>query len=210
MKVHIGILALFVLLSMPVAKAQSPSEAAPPATAAAESPTAADFAVRSAGTKWTYTYAGGKITQETRVTSNAAGRAQVVTTMRLPSQEMQGPAKAWLLGGASGADWMEQWPGKKAALILPATLETGSKWTVTTVSDLTGKPWDTVYTIIAVDAEVKLPNGKAYTDVLQVKMDQGGGLVSMEYYKAGIGHLGTFMPSDNDWVLSLSDFAPGK
>jgi len=174
--------------------------ARPPASATSEaSRLGAEYFVQRAGAQWTYQLGKGK------------GRVAINSFLDLKAQV------SISLGKASGSAawrvkegvWLERsgLRGEHEAVILPATMSRGTRWQEVASIERGGfKP--SSFEVVALEAQVELPNGMVVEHCLAVlEMPEEGGEAFTHYYAPNIGKVAVQGP--DGWVYRLLEFRSG-
>jgi hypothetical protein len=184
-----------------VALASDPPTARQPATATTE-PTrlGAEYFIQRAGAAWTYQLqAGGK----GRVSINSFVDWKAGYSYSLGKRSGSG---SWRV---KEGNWLER-NGARAdgeVMLLPAVMTRGSRWQAP-ASIEKGSRDASQYEVVALDAQVDLPNGIVMDHclaVLETALDGSGPFT--HYYAPNIGKVAVRGP--DDWLFRLVEFRSG-
>lgn len=198
--VHRCVVSVLVLVSA-IAVASEPPTARQPASPTSE-PTrlGAEYFIQRAGAQWTYQLQGG-------------GKGRVAITSFVEWKA----AFTWSLGKKSGSgtwrvkdgNWLERTSARAdtEVVLLPAVMTRGSHWQAP-ASIEKGTRDTSQYEVVALDAQVDLPNGIVMEHCLAV-LETGldGSAPFTHYYAPNIGKVGVRGP--DDWMFRLVEFRSG-
>lgn len=194
------VVALVVVSS--VAVATEPPTARQPATATTEATRlGAEYFIQKAGASWTYQLqSGGK----GKVSINSFVEWKASFSFSLGKKSGSGTWRVkegqWLERSSSRADG--------EVVVLPAVMTRGSRWQAP-ASIEKGTRDVSQYEVLALDAQVDLPNGinvEHCLAVLETGLD--GSAPHTHYYAANIGKVGVRGPED--WLFRLVEFRSGS
>lgn len=194
-----AVLLQLVIVSLAFAE---PPTARQPATATSE-PTrlGAEYFIQKAGVSWTYQLqsgAKGKVSIQSFVDWKASysfslGKKSGGGTWRVKEGN-------WLERSSSRAD--------SEVVVLPAVMTRGTRWQApASIEKGTREP--SQYEVLALDAQVDLPNGIVIDHCLAV-LETGldGSAPHTHYYAPNLGKVGVRGP--DDWLFRLVEFRPGS
>lgn len=192
---------LLALITAVVVHAEPPT-ARQPATATTEATRlGAEYFIQKAGVTWTYQLqAGGK------------GRVSIQSFVEWKA------SYSFSLGKRSGGgtwrvkegNWLERSSARAdgEVVVLPAVMTRGTRWQApASIEKGTREP--SQYEVLALDAQVDLPNGIVIDHCLAV-LETGldGSVPFTHYYAPNIGKVGVRGPED--WLFRLVEFRPGS
>jgi len=190
------------LLSSALAAATEPPTARQPATATSEATRlGAEYFIQKSGAAWTYQLqAGGK----GRVTINSFVDWKASFSYSLGKKSGSG---TWRV---KEGQWLER-AGARAdgeVVVLPAVMTRGTRWQAPASLEK-GTRDLAQYEVLALDAQVELPNGITVDHCLAV-LETGldGSAPHTHYYAANIGKVAVRGP--DDWLFRLLEFRSGS
>jgi hypothetical protein len=193
-------LALLVVVIASVSRANPPT-ARTPATATTEATRlGAEYFIQKAGASWTYQLqSGGK----GRVSINSFVDWKASFSVSLGKKTASG---TWRV---KEGNWLER-SGARAdgeVVLLPAVMTRGTRWQAP-ASIEKGTRETSQYEVIALDAQVELPNGmlEGCLTVLETGLD--GSAPFTHYYAPNVGKVAVRGPSD--WLYRLVEFRSGS
>lgn len=160
----------------------------------------AEYFVQRAGVTWTYELPKGR--GRVSVSSFIDWRAHVSVSLGKWSG-----SSVWRV--KDGA-WLEKsgLRGGAEAVVLPATLTRGTRW-VTAASMERGGAQQSAFEVIALEAQVLLPNGQTLDSCLAVlETPVGGGDSLTHYYAQNVGKVAVQGP--DGWLYRLIEFRGGS
>ncbi len=185
-----------VCLSTP-ALAQAPR---PVASATSEaSRLGAEYFVQRAGASWTYQLAKGR--GRVTISSFTDWRAHVSVSLG----KLSGGATWRVKDGA----WLERsgLRGEGEAVVLPASMTRGTRWSGPASMER-GAGKASVFEVLALEAQVELPNGLTVEHCLAVLETAPEGAVAWtHYYAPNVGKVGVQGP--DGWLYRLMEFRSG-
>jgi hypothetical protein len=193
-------LALLVVVTASVSRANPPT-ARTPATATTEATRlGAEYFIQKAGASWTYQLQGGG---KGRVSINAFVDWKASFSVSLGKKTASG---TWRV---KEGHWLER-SGARAdteVVLLPAVMTRGTRWQAP-ASIEKGTRELSQYEVIALDAQVELPNGvlEGCLTVLETGLD--GSTPYTHYYAPNVGKVAVRGPSD--WLYRLVEFRSGS
>jgi hypothetical protein len=205
-------LALFSLLSF-TALAQSARPAPSPTSESQR--LGAEYFVQRAGAAWTYQLgkspSGDRRRKPEGDSSDKKGRVTIVSFLDWKAQVSISLGK--ISGNASWrvkeGVWLERsgLRGEHEAVLLPAAMSRGTRWQdVASIERGGSKP--SSYEVVALEAQVELPNGMIVEHCLAVlEMPDDGGPAFTHYYAPNIGKVAVQGP--DGWLYRLVEFRSG-
>jgi hypothetical protein len=189
------------LVALTASSRANPPTARAPATATTEATRlGAEYFIQKAGASWTYQLqAGGK----GRVSINAFVEWKASFSLSLGKKSASG---TWRV---KEGHWLER-SGARAdteVVLLPAVMTRGTRWQApASIEKGTREPAQ--YEVIALDAQVELPNGTldGCLTVLETGLD--GSEPYTHYYAPNVGKVAVRGPSD--WLYRLVEFRSGN
>ncbi len=174
--------------------------ARPPTSATSEaSRLGAEYFVQRAGAQWTYQLGKGK--GRVSIVSFLDWRAQVSLSLGKTSG-----SAAWRV--KEGA-WLERsgLRGEHEAVVLPGVMSRGTRWLEVASIERGGfKP--SSFEVVALEAQVELPNGMVVDHCLAVlEVPDAGGEAYTHYYAPSLGKVAVQGP--DGWVYRLVEFRGG-
>jgi hypothetical protein len=192
---------VFALMASP-SSATEPSAARRSATATTEATRlGAEYFIQKAGSVWTYQLqSGGK----GKVSIHSLVEWKASFSFSLGKKAGSG---SWRI---KDGQWLERSSSRDGgdAVVLPAVMTRGSRWQAP-ASIEKGTREVSQYEVLALDAQVDLPNGAIVEHCLAV-LETGldGSAPYTHYYAANIGKVGVRGPED--WLFRLIEFRPGS
>ncbi len=180
-----------------VALAQAARPAATPTTEASR--LGAEYFVQRAGAAWTYQLPKGK--GRVAISSFVEWRAHVSISLG----KVSGSATWRVKDGA----WLERsgLRGGEEAVLLPASMTRGTRWQGPASIDR-GPGKTSVFEVVALEAQVELPNGMTVDHCLAVlETAPEGGDGYTHYYAPNLGKVGAQGP--DGWLYRLVEFRSG-
>lgn len=203
-------LALLCLLSF-TALAQTARPAASPTSESQR--LGAEYFVQRAGAAWTYQLGKNPASGDRRrkPEGDSKGRVTIVSFLDWKAQVSISLGK--ISGNASwrvkqGA-WLERsgLRGAHEAVLLPAAMSRGTRWQ-DVASIERGGTQPSTYEVVALEAQVELPNGMIVEHCLAVlEMPEDGGAAFTHYYAPNIGKVAVQGPEG--WIYRLVEFRSG-
>lgn len=179
-----------------------PPTARQPATATSEATRlGAEYFIQKAGATWTYQLQGSG---KGRVSINSFVEWKAAFSFSLGKRSGSGTWRvkegAWLERSSSRAD--------AEVVLLPAVMTRGTRWQAPASLERGGRE-SAQYEVVALDAQVDLPNGIVIDHCLAV-LETGldGSAPHTHYYAPNIGKVGVRGP--DDWLFRLVEFRPGS
>lgn len=159
----------------------------------------AEYFVQRGGVTWTYELPKGK--GRVAVSSFTDWRAHVSISL--------GKSNGSAVWRVKDGVWLEKSAlrGGGEAVVLPATLTRGTRW-VTAASIEHGGSKQSAFEVIALEAQVALPNGQTLDNclaVLETPVDGGDALT--HYYVQNVGKVAVQGP--DGWLYRLVEFRGG-
>ena len=104
--------------------------------------------------------------------------------------------------------WVEKLPSHAEAVVLPAQLSVGSRWTGPSSLER-GDKGTSKFEVISMDAQVELPNGSTRESCVAVLETGGEGEGAItHFYAPNTGKVAVQGPEG--WMLRLLEFRPGR
>lgn len=163
----------------------------------------AEYFVQRAGASWTYELGGGGKNSRGRVTINSV--VEWKSNVSISIGKTSGSATWRVKDGA----WTERSAlrGGGEVVLLPASMTRGTRWQAPPSIDRGGgKP--SAYEVVALEAQVELPNGLTVDHclaVLETPLEGGAGYT--HYYAPNMGKVAAQGP--DGWLYRLVEFRSG-
>lgn len=189
-------------LVLATAASAEPPTARQPATATSEATRlGAEYFIQKAGATWTYQLqAGGK----GRVSINSFVEWKAGFSYSIGKKSVSG---TWRV---KEGNWLERSSARAdgEVVLLPAVMTRGTRWQAP-ASIEKGTKETSQYEVLALDAQVDLPNGIVIDHCLAV-LESGldGSAPYTHYYAPNLGKVGVRAP--DDWLFRLVEFRPGS
>ncbi|MBM4777406.1 MAG: hypothetical protein GQE15_06850 [Archangiaceae bacterium] len=193
-----------VALALVLATAASaePPTARQPATATSEATRlGAEYFIQKAGATWTYQLQSGS---KGRVSINSFVEWKAGFSYSIGKKSVSG---TWRV---KEGNWLERSSARAdgEVVLLPAVMTRGTRWQAP-ASIEKGTKETSQYEVLALDAQVDLPNGIVIDHCLAV-LETGldGSAPYTHYYAPNLGKVGVRGP--DDWLFRLVEFRPGS
>lgn len=189
-------------LVLATAASAEPPTARQPATATSEATRlGAEYFIQKAGATWTYQLqSGGK----GRVSINSFVEWKAGFSYSIGKKSVSG---TWRV---KEGNWLERSSARAdgEVVLLPAVMTRGTRWQAP-ASIEKGTKETSQYEVLALDAQVDLPNGIVIDHCLAV-LESGldGSAPYTHYYAPNLGKVGVRSP--DDWLFRLVEFRPGS
>ncbi|MBK7859112.1 MAG: hypothetical protein IPJ65_10935 [Archangiaceae bacterium] len=157
----------------------------------------AGYFIGRAGTSWSYVADKGKAHVTVDSVENWASRFHVEWGKRSISG-------TWRV--RDGA-WVEKLPSHDEAVVLPAQLSVGTRWTAPSSIER-GEKGNSKFEVISMDAQVELASGNTREGCVAVLETGDTGGAFTHFYAPNTGKVAVQGP--DGWVLRLSEFRAGR
>ncbi|MBL8934905.1 MAG: hypothetical protein JNM69_10140 [Archangium sp.] len=184
------------------AASAEPPTARQPATATSEATRlGAEYFIQKAGATWTYQLQSGS---KGRVSINSFVEWKAGFSYSIGKKSVSG---TWRV---KEGNWLERSSARAdgEVVLLPAVMTRGTRWQAP-ASIEKGTKETSQYEVLALDAQVDLPNGIVIDHCLAV-LETGldGSAPYTHYYAPNLGKVGVRGP--DDWLFRLVEFRPGS
>jgi len=188
-------------LVLATAASAEPPTARQPATATSEATRlGAEYFIQKAGATWTYQLQSGT---KGRVSINSFVEWKAGFSYSIGKKSVSG---TWRV---KEGNWLERSSARAdgEVVLLPAVMTRGTRWQAP-ASIEKGTKETSQYEVLALDAQVDLPNGIIIDHCLAV-LESGldGSAPYTHYYAPNLGKVGVRGP--DDWLFRLVEFRPG-
>lgn len=189
-------------LVLATAASAEPPTARQPATATSEATRlGAEYFIQKAGATWTYQLQSGS---KGRVSINSFVEWKAGFSYAIGKKSVSG---TWRV---KEGNWLERSSARAdgEVVLLPAVMTRGTRWQAP-ASIEKGTKETSQYEVLALDAQVDLPNGIIIDHCLAV-LESGldGSAPYTHYYAPNLGKVGVRGP--DDWLFRLVEFRPGS
>lgn len=189
-------------LVLATAASAEPPTARQPATATSEATRlGAEYFIQKAGATWTYQLQSGS---KGRVSINSFVEWKAGFSYSIGKKSVSG---TWRV---KEGNWLERSSARAdgEVVLLPAVMTRGTRWQAP-ASIEKGTKETSQYEVLALDAQVDLPNGIVIDHCLAV-LETGldGSAPYTHYYAPNLGKVGVRGP--DDWLFRLVEFRPGS
>lgn len=189
-------------LVLATAASAEPPTARQPATATSEATRlGAEYFIQKAGATWTYQLQSGS---KGRVSINSFVEWKAGFSYSIGKKSVSG---TWRV---KEGNWLERSSARAdgEVVLLPAVMTRGTRWQAP-ASIEKGTKETSQYEVLALDAQVDLPNGIIIDHCLAV-LESGldGSAPYTHYYAPNLGKVGVRGP--DDWLFRLVEFRPGS
>lgn len=157
---------------------------------------AGDYYAARSGSSWSYLSGKEKVSVRVSAVENWRARVQVSWGKRSTGGNWRVKEGAWL----------ERLSGLGETVLLPASIQLGSRWSGPSSIERNGKDLSQ-YEVVATDATVEVPAG-TFEKCLAVLETSPAGEVLTHYWAPSVGKVA--VKSNEDFLLKLVSFEPGR